>query len=543
MNCNKRNNINVKQLLLKLERKGIRLRLDGGEIYYSAQSKHINAEILNQIKTRKIDIINYLKQRPIAPTLGDIQLDSNSLDVDRACFPLSYAQKSFWTLEEQMPDNTYSILINSILVLGEININAFKQAFSELINKHKILSTVIRKKDGEPRQEIKSLLPYELEVAGINNTTAEERKEEIANYIINEYDQPFNLERGPLFRAKLMRITDDQAVIVLTIHHIICDGWSLELLNKELINNYNSICENKALPDTISTISMGQFALWQQQMAKTGYWDKELDYWKNKLALKDSKLLPKSEKSEANRIDFGVKRIKIELLLSDVKMINQIKSEASFTNMMVFIFILKLLLRAWTDKDNVRVGILSATRIHDVLESSIGLFMNTLVLSTNIENHLTLREALEKVRSVILEAYNNQMLPFEYLLEQLNSESELNHSGLFSVMLLYHPFSKIVTSNDGVRFQRMDMKTIENREHLPTSFDLIVAIQEKEKGIMISATYKKSVFKEQTMVRFVDDFKKIIGLLNDKPDSYVYDLNRLGINAIQDPFRIPLGEL
>lgn len=416
-------------------------------------------------------------------------------------FPLSFAQRSFLLLEQMLPRNTYSTLVNAIQILGHIHHEAMAQAFDEMVAQHAALRTTIVANDNKPQQQINPATRRQLATWNL----AANDEQAVADYIINEFETPFDIQAGPLFRATLLNIDAERSVYVLAIHHIVCDGWSLEITNRELFNRYEAICNGTTWRPAINGTTPGEFAQWQQSMLTSDKWSRVSESWIQKFS--------GSSGISANitpSVAFRVERMNLTLPTTTAKSITGIAQSASCTKMIVFIAALNMLLCSWTGKNKVRLATLVSTRFTEELEWTVGLFLNTLVFVTEVPDSVTFPELLKLTKKEFLDAYGDNSVPFEYLLDSLVSKNNINAASLCRVMFLYHPLTKKSVSIGELTYGRIDLKAAENRPFVPTTFDLILSVQENEQNIDVSVTYKCAFYESKTIECLLEHFHGIL---------------------------------
>jgi len=407
-------------------------------------------------------------------------------------FPLSFAQRSFLLLEQMLPRNTYSTLVNAIQIVGHIHPGSMAQAFDEMVAHHAALRTTIV----ENEQQINPPASNQRVILETNDEQA------AADYIVNEFETPFDLEAGPLFRASLLSIDPERSVYVLAMHHIVCDGWSLEIMNRELLNRYEAIRSGSTWKPVINGTTPGKFALWQQSMLASGKWSMADQNWAQKFSGSSVNGTPIGT--------FKVERMYLTLPAAIARTIADTAQSASCTKLIVFMAALNKLLSSWSGKNKVRIATLVSTRFTEELEWTVGLFLNTLVLATDVPDDLTFHELLKLTKKEFLDAYRDNSVPFEYLLDSLVSKNKIDATSFCRVMFLYHPLTKKSETIGELKYGRIDLKPAENRPTLPTSFDLIFSVQENESSMDVTVTYKTAFYEPKIIKRLLESFNGIL---------------------------------
>lgn len=442
--------------------------------------------------------------------------------------PLSFAQRSFWLLEQMLPRNTYSTLVNAIQIVGPVHYELMVQAFHELVMQHAALRTTIVVHENIPQQQINPVAGGQLAIRQL----ATNDEQAVAAYIINEFETPFDLGAGPLFRASLLHIDVDRCIFVLAVHHIVCDGWSLEIINRELFNRYEAIRNGTSWAPVNNGTTLGQFALWQQSMAASGKWSLAAQGWMQKFA-EDEEVAPAARPP----VSFSVERKSVYLPEGIERGVTAVGQAASCTKLIVFIAALNLLLSSWSGKRKARLATLVSTRFNEELEWTVGLFLNTLVLATALTEDLTFLDVLKLSRKEFLDAYGGNQAPFELLLDSLVSQKNINAASLCRAMFLYHPKAKQSISIGQLTYGRIDLKEAENRPFLPTTFDLVFSVQEEEQGFLLSVTYKRALYSPSTINSLLESLTGILERMVAAVDAAAFNARDPAMDSASAEFK------
>ncbi len=441
--------------------------------------------------------------------------DSNSL-------PLSFAQQRLWFLDQMEPDNpSYNIPI-AWHFTGRLNVATLLESLNEIVRRHESLRTTFACVEGKPSQVIAPVLNLALPV--VNLQELPETKRNVAQQLATaEAKRPFNLAQGPLLRVTLLQLSEEEHVFLLTIHHIIADGWSRGVLLRELAVLYKAFSTGKpSLPEL--PIQYVDFAIWQRQWLQGKELEIQLSYWKQQLDNLPILELPTDRPRPAVQNFRGATQTFI-LPTDLVEALKALSRQEGVTLFMTLLAAFKILLHGYTSQDDIVVGSPIANRNWAETEGLIGFFVNTLVLRTNLSGNPTFRELLKRVREVTSGAYKHQDLPFAKLVEKLQPERNLCHNPLFQVMFQLQ--------NEAYQFQNSLMPALE----LPgltlsqvwvdtesTKFDLSWHLVERAEGLLGVVEYSTELFIGDTITRMLGHFQVLLEGIVANPQANLSEL-------------------
>ena len=348
-------------------------------------------------------------------------------------FPLSYSQQRLWFLHQMDPDSAFYNIPAVVHLAGHLDVRALRRAIDEIVRRHEVLRTSFLTLNGQPVQAI--LPPHTLNISTTDLTALPqtERAAEAQRLAGSEAQRPFDLSLGPLLRVCLLRLAPAEHVVMLTMHHIISDGWSMNLLVQEISTLYTAYGEGAASPLAELAVQYADYAQWQRQHLSGEVLDEQLDYWRTQLSGAETLELPTDRPRPAVQSYRGAN---ISRALSP-ELSNQLKELSQREGATLFMTLLaawQTLLMRYSGQSDISVGTPVAGRTRAEVEPLIGFFVNTLVLRTGMSGGESFREMLAKVREVCLGAYAHQDVPFEMLVEQLQPARSLSRSPLFQVM-------------------------------------------------------------------------------------------------------------
>ena len=350
--------------------------------------------------------------------------------------PLSFAQQRLWFLDQFEPGNSVYNVPSALRLTGPLNFNALQQSLQQIVHRHEALRTTFALIEGEPVQVIPAAVPVLLPLLDLQSLDPDSRKAEARRLIDEEAQRPFDLEQGPLFRASLLRLSEEDHILLLSLHHIVSDGWSQGVLRRELVALYRAGCHGQPseLPDL--PLQYADYAVWQRQWLQGAALARQVDYWKAHLAGAPSFLeLPTDRPRPAVKSFRGARR-GLQLSQALTSSLSELSQREGATLFMTLLAAFQTLLYHYSGQSDIVVGTPIANRTRSEVEGLIGLFMNTLALRGDLSGDPRFTALLGRVRESALGAYAHQDLPFEKLVEELKPERSLSHSPVFQVMLI-----------------------------------------------------------------------------------------------------------
>jgi amino acid adenylation domain-containing protein len=427
---------------------------------------------------------------------------------------LSFAQQRLWFLDQLAPGSTAYNMARALRLRGPLNIAALEQSFNEIVRRHETLRTTFAAANGQPVQVIAPPEPFRLPVVDLTELPPGEREAVARRLATEEAQSTFDLAKGPLFRAKLLRLGEEDHVLLRNMHHIISDGWSLGVFHRELGILYNAFCSGKASPLPELPIQYSDFAVWQRQRFQGKVLESQLSYWKQKLAGLSVLELPTDYRRPAVQTSHGA-AVSVRLSRTVSESLKTLSRREGVTLFMTLLAALKILLRRYTRQDDIVLGAAIAGRSRAAMSGLIGFFINALVLRTDLSGNPTFRELLARVREVCLGAYAHQDMPFEKLVEELQPERDLSRHPLFQTLFNMHnlPVSRLAMSG-------LTVEEVLLRE--PASkFDLTLYAPERDGAIQLRFVYNCDLFTEARIVGMLDQLKHLLGQIVERPDERI----------------------
>lgn len=445
---------------------------------------------------------NVSKPRNSAQT-GIRTLSESGRSTSGVLRPLSHAQRRLWFFDQlDKGQPTYNMPVQ-LKLSGKLNIEALGTSIKMIQMRHEVLRSVFKVQDGEPVAEIREHADP-MGIVDLRHLNAQNREAEIERWIADFSEQPFLLDRGPLFKSVVLICPDDQYFLLINMHHIVSDGWSLGIIAKELEAGYvlHSGIGTTQLPELTSNYA--DYTLWQDKLIESGEIEKQLSYWAKKLEHLPSLLeipadLPrpavKSYKGATYRFDLGKE------LTSSVK---SIAESLKVTPYMVLLSAYGVLLNKYTGKTDLPIGTPVANRRRTDFESLVGFFVNTQVLRLEVDPSDSFKDLVKKVRSVAIEAYSNQDVSFEHLVEVLQPVRNMGYSPLFQVMLTMQTGKMSAPVLPGVKPELFE------HQNTISKYDLTLLFAEENDSLACYAEYSTDLFKEWRIRQLGSHFKHIL---------------------------------
>ncbi|WNG36166.1 amino acid adenylation domain-containing protein [Archangium violaceum] len=432
--------------------------------------------------------------------------------------PLSFAQQRLWFLDQFEPGSAFYNLPAALRLSGKVDTEALRRAFAELVRRHESLRTTFNTRDGQPVQVIAPALSLPLEVVDLQDVPTSERETRAQQWVLQETQRPFDLANGPLLRTSLLRLNSEDHVLVLVMHHIVSDGWSMGVLVREVAALYAAFAAGRQPSLPALPVQYADFALWQRSWLQGEALDTQLRYWRQQLSGAPALLeLPTDKPRPAVRGHRGALHT-FRLPPSLAAALNATSTQHGVSLFMTLLAGFQVLLHRYSGQDDLSIGSPIAGRRSTELEGLIGFFVNTLVLRSRFSPHTTFRELLRQVRDTTLSAYEHQDVPFEKLVEELSPQRSLGHSPLFQVM-----FSLQNTPSEELRLPGLTLRPVDF-DVSTAKFDLSLALSEGPQGLTGFLTYNTDLFEADTVVRMMRHYLVLLEALTSRPDTALRDL-------------------
>jgi acyl transferase domain-containing protein/non-ribosomal peptide synthetase component F/thioesterase domain-containing protein/acyl carrier protein len=426
-------------------------------------------------------------------------------------FPLSFAQERLWFVHQLHPDSpTYNIPM-ILRLRGDFHEEAMRRSLNDIVRRHDALRTTFAVIDGTPMQKIRASWPLTFQIDDLSVLPVELREAEVERRIDGERYTPFDLENDQLIRASAIRCTGTETVLLLTVHHIICDGWAQDVLLSELAQNYRSALEGRPLSLPEPKIQYPDFAVWQRDTIDQSAGQAALDYWCSVLVDAPLDELPGDfPRGQADPVAGARHTFTIPAELVD--RLRPVCAQEQATPFMMLLTALDILLARLIGTDDVLVGTSAAGRTRPELDSVIGCFLNTLVLRTDLRGDPSYREVLRRVRGTALGALEHQDLPFERVVTALGVPRDMSRAPLFQVMFVHQN-----VPGEDVSLPGLD-GTLELLTNDTSKLDILLDTFAGEGGIVCRLEYMSGLFEQRTMERFGEQLTRVLAAAAADPE-------------------------
>ncbi|WP_244221665.1 non-ribosomal peptide synthetase [Corallococcus exercitus] len=449
--------------------------------------------------------------------------------------PLSFAQQRLWFIDQLEPGSALYNMPVALRLLGVLDESALEGSLDALMARHEALRTTFRTEAGQPVQHIhaRATVPLErVDLTALEDAGARLREAERRATV--ESQRPFDLERGPVIRALLLKLAAEEHVLVLHLHHIVSDGWSLGVMVRELTALYAALREGRppALPEL--PVQYADFALWQRGWIQGEALEAQLAWWAQQLAGAPRALeLPTDKTRPAVSTQRG-DTVPVHLPLALSERVEALARQEGATPFMVLLAAFQTVLHRYSGQDDVLVGTPIANRRHAETEGLIGFFVNTLVLRGSFGARTTFRELLAQVRTTTLGAYEHQDIPFERLVESLQSTRDLGRMPLFQVMFALQNAPVPELSLPGLTVRPAALA-----ERTTSQFDLSLDLDRRDDGFHGKLEYATDLFERPTMARLLTHLRVLLETVLTQPDA---PLSSLSLVSTEERQQL-LGEL
>jgi hypothetical protein len=439
--------------------------------------------------------------------------------------PLSFAQQRLGFLDQLEPGTSLYNIFKGVRLDGVLDMRALEAALNETISRHESLRTTFDAIDGRPRQLIAAARPVALKIEELNEFADDEREAEVLRLVHEESVRPFDLTDGPLLRVRLLRLNDEEHVMLFTMHHIIGDAWSIALLVRELTTLYRSfhLGTSPALPSL--PVQYADYAVWQREWLQNSALDKHVSFWKEQLANAPPVLdLPTDhQRPEIASLEGALHAAVLNDELA--RALETFSRGKGLTLFMTLLAAFKVLLHYQTKCDDIVIGTDVANRNRLETENVFGFFINQLVLRSNLSGDPSIHDLLKSVRETVWAAYAHQELPFDRLVEALNPKRSLKYSPLFQVKFIFQNSGRASDDEQSLETELSGLKLGGLPvEGITSKFDLTLNANRRPDALVYWIEYKTSLFNASTIARFAEQFELILSQVVSRPDSKLSEI-------------------
>lgn len=436
---------------------------------------------------------------------------------------LSFAQQRIWLFEQLNPGNTAYLIHIGVKFEGHLNIDALCYSIRELVRRHEMLRTTFQIIEGRPMQISEPDMMIEPEIIDIGEIGSDKVQHEINKISMLETTTPFNLPSGPLMRVKILRINPANNIMLITVHHIISDSWSLDIMLKEVAILYEGYINGKLsyLPE--NKLQYADFAEWQHTLN----WDSQISYWTNKLRNAPHVSELPTDFSRPDIQEYNGRLYRFQLSKELTENIRKYCQQNELTLYMFLLAAFNVLIMRYTEQDDILIGTPVATRENVNLENLVGMFVNTVVIRTQLNESITFKQLANKTKVTTLEAFENGSIPFDKLIEQIEPKRDQRRSPLFQIMFMMEEASMPTFNMHDLKINKLDTN------YSTSLFDLSLACKLEEDFIYGIFEYNSTLFQENSIQRLQQHFINLLEQICIFPDKPVANLSIITQDELQ----------
>lgn len=494
----------IAELLTHLHRLDIKLWADGERLRYDAPKGALTRQLRSELRARKAEMVAYLHQ------VQSDQLEQIQPVPREGKLPLSFSQQRLWFLDQLGSGVAYN-MPRALRLSGHLNIPAFEAALNEVVQRHESLRTTFAEADGNAHQLIHHDVTVTVPLIDLSHLTQEEQEEQVKQLVADEAVLPFDLTRDLMLRATLLKLGAAEHVILLTMHHIASDGWSMGILVREMTQFYSA----PTTPLPTLPIQYADFAVWQRNRLQGEVLEAQLQYWKKQLLdapplhqLPTDRARPPVQTFEGRMVEFTIGA----QLTRELQYLSQ---QSGSTLFMTLLAGFNLLMFRYSGTEDLVVASPIANRNRKEIEPLIGFFVNTLALRADLSGNPTFLELLQQVRQTTQDAYAHQDLPFEYLVEELQPERHLNYNPVVQIV-----FALQNAPTESSQLPGLSVSPLESKMQT-VRFDIEVHLWEVEGSLKGYWVYNSNLFEAATMQRMMSHFESVLAAVVAAPQQRI----------------------
>jgi amino acid adenylation domain-containing protein len=512
---------------------------------HSLLAMQVASRICDEFQT-EISLRSFLEKPTISDLVLLVQAGVHRSDTEAitrltpsAPAPVSFGQERIWFLNQLVPGTPVHNIPFAVPLDCLPDITVLEQTLNEIVRRHDTLRTTFATTNGEPTQVIAKTLRLSLPVVDLTQLPRPDREAEAQRILSEEAHTPFDLINGPLLRAKLVRLSDNDHILLLTVHHIVSDGWSMAVMLREIGALYEAFSADKPSPLPELPIQYSDYAAWQREYMQGAVREKQLDYWKQQLAGAPTVLDLPSDRPRPQKQSFRAARESLSLAKGLSRNLGALSKSMEVTPFMTLLGVFNVLLHRYTGQDDILVGSPIVNRPRTDIEDIIGFFLNNVVLRTRLSPEVSFREVLEQVRDTALGAYANQDLPFEIVVEELNPRRDLNRTPLFQVFFNYLNFADGKISLPGLTTELVSPAGVWSQSVAAWSqFDLTFYVRELDEELHLLIVYNSDIFARPRIAAMLEQFGSLLEQIIAQPDKQVSEYSLVtptGFAVLPDP--------
>ncbi|WP_166923724.1 non-ribosomal peptide synthetase [Flavobacterium poyangense] len=511
-------------LIKELREKGVAVKLVENQLEVSLLKENVEDEVVEIVRNNKEQIISYLQSISINK-FKEIPKAKEALS-----YPVSNAQFRIWFESQSTAASTAYHIPFEVQLEGDYDRNLLEEAIRYVINRHEILRTVFRlNSDEEVQQHILSVEELNFSLAYQDFTAVEDSLYQVNQYIKEDLNISFDLENGPLLRAALLKYENNKYHFYCSLHHIICDAWSIPILKSEILTVYTALQTNKVPALQELRIQYKDYTVWSLENLKGESSLKQKTYWLDKLSTETPILELPVTSTRPSVKTYNGQTLKTYFNTNISNAVNAYQKSNEGSLYMVMLTTLHIMLAKYSRTKDTIIGSPFAAREHMDLNNQIGFYTNTLAIRNRIEQSDSFDTFFAAVKQSVLEAHNNQQYPFEEVVRDLNLKKDASRNPLFDVMLVVLPKEGAKNSEQFDSEASLDTITVE--KNTTSKFDLLVYVEETENDLLsLKVEYNTDLFEEKFIAQFITHYKNLVHLLLTQHTERIGALNYLTEN-------------
>jgi amino acid adenylation domain-containing protein len=447
------------------------------------------------------------EQIPTCPTVIPRRQEGEALQ-------LSAAQRRMWFLARLYPDDPTYNQSRAYRLVGEIDVDALDRSVRYIARRHEILRATYSLVDDEPEPIISEDVAVEIKRVDLSEVPSSQHNEAVQALLLSEMQKPFDLESAPPWRILVLRLSSQEHVLLRVTHHIVYDGWTSGIFERELSTVYSALVQGLEPRLPVLPVQYADYAAWQRESLQGKTFADELNYWRTQLTGLSKLDLP-TDRPRPPVPSYRGTNLTYDLPVPLTDKLKELGRHEGTTLFMKLVAIFQVLLYRYSDQEDIAVGVPIAGRKRTGLEGLLGLFANTLVLRTDLSGNPSFRELLARVRKTALDAYTHQDVPFEKLVEELGPERDMSRNPLFQVMFVLQNVPDAALEMEGLKVNSVAL------ESHSAKFDLTLSVRESAQGFQTNWEYASDLFDGVTVKRMAQHFERLLEAVVADPDQSI----------------------
>ncbi len=502
----------------ELRRLGVELKIDGENLICNAPEGILTPSMCTELTSRKNELIAFLQTVKIAAANDSHQFEAVQRDGHP---PLSFAQERLWYLDQLDPNTAIYNIPSAVRLNGVLQFDVLKQSLNEIVNRHEILRTRFAVENNSPVQIIEPTIEFEFPLVDLSHVPAVKREIALEELLRSEAHREFDLGQAGLVRAVCIRTHETEHVLFFMAHHSVFDGSSLGMMLHELAALYKAYVAGEPSPLAEVRVQYADYAIWQRKQLDNNEHERLLRYWRERLSGELPTLQMPTDRPRPPRQTYRGSTETIQLPVTLVDKLTGVGRQDGATLFMVLLAAFNVLLHRYTNQEDFIVGTPINGRNRPEFEQAIGFYVNTLALRTDVSGDPTFRELLARVRQCCIGAYSHQDLPFEKLVQELQSNRDLSRTPLFQALFAFQD-----VANRSFEAADLTWKTMRVENQVART-DLSFWLTQTDKGITAAMEYSTDLFDRSTIARLLEHYRNLLEGLPDHQDVLLSELSML----------------